>query len=66
MSTDHRDLVKPMAAQLLSAMLANPHIYASTSDEGAQGQQEQRLLMTAIDLAASLIARVDESFPEEL
>lgn len=53
--------VKQIAAQLLSGMLANPHIYASVSDEGAQGQQEQKLIMIAIELAESLIARIDAS-----
>lgn len=54
-----KDETKQIATQLLSAMLANPHIYASVSDEGAQGQQEQKLIVIAIELAESLIAKVD-------
>lgn len=51
--------VKQIAAQLLSAMLANPHIYASMSDEGIQGRQEQELIAIAIAMAENLIAKVD-------
>lgn len=59
MSTN--DETKQIAAQLLSAMLANPHIYASVSDEGAQGRQEQELVMIAIAMAENLIAKIDTS-----
>jgi hypothetical protein len=52
--------VKQIAAQLLAGMLANPHIYANTSDEAAQGKQEQTLIMMAIEMAESLIAKVDD------
>jgi hypothetical protein len=52
--------VKQIAAQLLSGLLANPHIYASTSDEAAKGQREQALTGLAIELAESLIQRVDQ------
>ncbi|MGA7935368.1 MAG: hypothetical protein WCA35_17595 [Kovacikia sp.] len=51
--------MKQVAAQLLSAMLANPHIYASVSDEGVQGRQEQELIALAIAMAESLIAKID-------
>jgi hypothetical protein len=54
-----KDETKQIAAQLLSAMLANPHIYASVSDEGAQGRQEQELVVMAIAMAESLIAKID-------
>lgn len=56
-----KDETKQIAAQLLSAMLANPHIYASVSDEGAQGRQEQELAMMAIAMAENLIAKIDTS-----
>lgn len=52
--------VKQIATQLLSAMLANPHIYASVSDEGVNGQQEQELIAIAIAMAESLIRKVDQ------
>lgn len=52
--------LKQIAAQLLSAMLANPHIYASVSDEGVNGQQEQELVAIAIAMAESLIRKVDQ------
>ena len=61
MSTN--DVTKQIAAQLLSAMLSNPHIYASVSDDGAQGQQEQKLVMMAIELAENLIAKIDAPAP---
>ena len=57
---DNAHDVKQIAAQLLSGMLANPHIYASISDDGSQGQQERELMTIAIDLAQSLIATVDQ------
>jgi hypothetical protein len=52
--------IKQIAAQLLAGMLANPHIYASVSDEGGYGQQEQVLIVTAIEMAESLIQKVEE------
>lgn len=51
--------VKQIASELLSGMLANPHIYPTVSDEGSQGQQEQTLMILAIELAESLIAKVE-------
>ncbi|WP_315787749.1 hypothetical protein [Fischerella sp. JS2] len=51
--------VKQIATQLLAAMLANPHIYATISDEGAKGQQEQELMIIAIEMAENLINKVD-------
>jgi hypothetical protein len=53
------DQVKQIAAQLLAGMLANPHIYATISDEGSKGQQEQELTLVAIEMAESLIQKVD-------
>ena len=50
--------VKQIAAQLLSGMLSNPHIYAILSDEGV-GQQEQHLMTIAIEMAEKLIKKVD-------
>ena len=52
--------VTTIAAQLLAGMLANPHIYAKVSDEGAQGRQEQELLRIALELAGDLIAKAEE------
>lgn len=47
--------VKQIATQLLAGMLANPHIYASVSDEGGKGQQEQKLVVVAIEMAENLM-----------
>lgn len=55
-----RTEVKQIAAQLLAGMLSNPHIYASVSDEGASGQQEQILMRMAIDMAENLVSSVDK------
>jgi hypothetical protein len=51
--------IKQIAAQLLAGMLANPHIYANVSDEGSNGQQEQVLITIAIDMALSLIEKIE-------
>jgi hypothetical protein len=51
--------IKQIAAQLLAGMLANPHIYANISDEGSNGQQEQVLITIAIDMAQSLIEKIE-------
>ncbi|MGK7918028.1 MAG: hypothetical protein AB4038_21245 [Prochloraceae cyanobacterium] len=52
--------VKQIAAQLLAGMLANPHIYASISDEMSKGRQEQELMEMAIQMAKILIAKVEQ------
>ncbi|ARV59538.1 hypothetical protein BZZ01_13670 [Nostocales cyanobacterium HT-58-2] len=52
--------LKQIAAQVLAGMLANPHIYPTISDEGARGQQEQELIVIAIEMAESLITKVEE------
>jgi anthranilate phosphoribosyltransferase len=57
---DNTRETKQIAAQLLSGMLANPHIYASISDEGVKGQQEQELIVMAIAMAESLMVKIDE------
>jgi hypothetical protein len=51
--------VKQIAAQLLSALLSNPHTYASISDEGVQGRQEQELIAIAIEMGENLISKVN-------
>ncbi|NET40247.1 MAG: hypothetical protein F6K19_51330 [Cyanothece sp. SIO1E1] len=51
--------VKQIATQLLTGMLSNPHIYPTISDEGARGQHEQTLMAIAIEMATSLIAKVE-------
>lgn len=58
---NHTSEVKHIAAQLLAGMLSNPHIYANLSDEGSQGQQEQALVLVAIEMAENLIARAEQS-----
>ncbi|NEP15896.1 MAG: hypothetical protein F6J97_03215 [Leptolyngbya sp. SIO4C1] len=52
--------VKDVAAHLLAGLLANPHIYSQISDDAAKGQQEQFLTVLAIDLAESMIRKVNE------
>lgn len=51
--------LKQIASELLAGMLANPHIYANTSDEGATGQQEKKLIIIAIEMAENLINEVE-------
>lgn len=53
--------VKQIASTLLAAMLSNPHIYSQVSDEGVSGQLEQKLIIVAVEMAASLIQRVEAS-----
>ena len=55
--------VKQIASQILAGMLANPHIYASISDEMGRGRQEQDLIIIAIEMADSLIKKVEERIP---
>ena len=52
--------VKQIAAQILSGMLSNPHVYARISDEGASGQQEQELKLIAVEMALQLVAEVEK------
>ena len=52
--------VKQIASQLLSGMLANPHIYPMVSDELGRGQKEQDLIIAAITMAESLIQKVEQ------
>ena len=56
------DKVKQIAATLLASMLSNPHIYATVSDEGGRGQQEQELILIAIEMAENLIVKVDKKY----
>jgi hypothetical protein len=51
--------VKQIAAQLLAAMLSNPHIYPNMSDDGIQGQREQTLIILATEMAENLIEKVE-------
>ena len=53
--------VKQIATQLLSGMLANPHVYPMVSDELGRGQQEQDLIIAAIVMAESLITKVEKN-----
>ena len=52
--------VKQIATQLLSGMLANPHVYSMVSDELGRGPQEQDLIIAAIEMAEILIAKVEQ------
>ncbi|MDJ0532853.1 MAG: hypothetical protein QNJ70_10210 [Xenococcaceae cyanobacterium MO_207.B15] len=52
--------VKQLATELLSGMLANPHVYPMVSDQLGRGQLEQDLIITAIEMAESLITKVEK------
>jgi hypothetical protein len=56
-----KETLQQIAAQLLAGMLANPHLYTSISDDMGRGPQERDLVVTAVQLAEALIARIDES-----
>lgn len=51
--------VKQVATQLLAGMLANPHVYPMISDELVRGQREQDLIIAAVEMAESLITKVE-------
>ncbi len=53
--TQNSQTLITIAAQLLSGMLANPHIYPMVSDEGATGEQEIILRHHAMEMAQALI-----------
>lgn len=53
--------VKQIASQILSGMLANPHVYSMVSDELGRGQQEQNLITAAIEMAEILITQVENN-----
>ena len=50
--------LQQLAAQLLTGLLANPHVYPSISDERSTGQQEQELILMAIEMAEQLMQKV--------
>ncbi|HEY9804617.1 MAG TPA: hypothetical protein V6D25_30070 [Leptolyngbyaceae cyanobacterium] len=56
--------LKQTASQLLAAMLSNPHIYTQISEEGGYGQMEQQLIITAVEMAESLIQHIDNAHPQ--
>lgn len=56
---EERKTKKEIASQLLSGMLANPHIYSLLSEEEGVGQQEQILLSKSISMAEKLIEQID-------
>ncbi|GAB4330614.1 MAG: hypothetical protein OHK0047_18030 [Leptolyngbyaceae cyanobacterium] len=58
MDSTQSDL-QQLAAQLLAGLLANPHVYPSVSDERSKGQQEQELILMAIEMAEQLIQKVE-------
>ncbi|WP_421657399.1 hypothetical protein [Leptothermofonsia sp. ETS-13] len=51
--------LKQIATQLLAGMLSNPHIYTGADGE-VRGQQEQTLVLTAIEMAEILIEKVEQ------
>ncbi|WP_414752546.1 hypothetical protein [Anabaena sp. CCY 9910] len=53
--------LRQTASQLLAAMLSNPHIYTQISEEGGYGQMEQELIITAVEMAESLIQHIDNA-----
>jgi hypothetical protein len=53
--------VKQIAPQLLAAMIANPHLYPTFSDEMARGQKEQDLILLAVGMAQGLIEKTEEN-----
>ncbi|HIK45348.1 MAG TPA: hypothetical protein IGR64_10745 [Leptolyngbyaceae cyanobacterium M65_K2018_010] len=55
--SDQAQEIRAIATQLLAGMLANPHIYATVSDEEGRGQQEQILISNAIVMATSLMEK---------
>jgi len=63
--TDKEQEIKEIASQLLAGMLANPHLYATVSDEEAKGQQEQILVSNAIMMAKNLIEKIEHSHDEQ-
>lgn len=56
-----KDDLKQISTQLLSGMLANPHIYATISDSEAKGQQERIMISTAVMMAEKLLEEIDHS-----
>ena len=52
--------IKNISAQLLSGMLANPHIYPAIADEEGMGQQEKILIAKAVIMAEKLIERIEQ------
>jgi len=53
--------VKQIASQILAGMLANPHIYPKVSDEGGKGQQEQELIIAAVEMAKKLLEKIEDT-----
>jgi hypothetical protein len=60
MTIQKQDL-QAITAQLLSGMLANPHIYTAVSDGEARGQQERILVSNAVMMAEALLEKVEQS-----
>ena len=46
-------------------MVANPHVYPMVSDELGKGPQEQDLIIAAIEMAESLIIKVEQKNHKE-
>ncbi len=51
--------VKQLATEILSGMLANPHVYPMVSDDLGRGPREQDLIIASIEMAESLISHVE-------
>lgn len=62
--TSPKQDIKEIATQLLSGMLANPHLYPTISDGEAKGQQERILISTAVMMAEELIEKIDQSYED--
>ena len=62
------DEIKRIAAQLLSGMLANPHIYRAYPTESGKFTPEQRseLIETAVALAESLVEKTEARIESHL
>jgi hypothetical protein len=59
METNPSEL-KQIATQILTGLLANPHLYPMYSDEMARGQKEQDLIILALEMAEQLIKRAEQ------
>lgn len=61
------DEVKQIAAQLLSGMLANPHLYEVYRAESGKlnREQQQELIETAIAMAGDLITQAETQIEKQ-
>ena len=52
--------IRKISSQLLSGMLANPHIYPAIADDEGMGQQEEILISNAVIMAEKLLERLEQ------